>query len=128
MGMGNPGLGVLASLIHQGRLKQLKYLNLCVNGAVTDLGVIGLARSIDAGGVPMLETLYLRGVESIAADRATILGMSAIAHATIKGCPQLNILEILRYGPENDFFSKLVKGMLQAGGRETKVKVVIRQY
>jgi len=126
MGLGDQGLSFVAHLIHQGRLKQLKYLNLCVNGAVTDQGVIWLARVIDAGGLPMLETFCLRGVESIAADKATIIGMSAIAHATIKGCPQLNDLKILGYGPENENFINLVKGMLRAEGRGAKVKVFIR--
>jgi hypothetical protein len=122
VGMADPGLTALASLVHQGRLEQLKSLRFHTNGAVTDLGIVGLARAIDAGGLPMLETLDLGGMET---DPMTVVGISAIAHATIKGCPQVKELNLSSQGAKKDMMCRVVKGMLHAAGREAKVKVTI---
>jgi len=121
VGLSDPVFFVLASLIHQACLEQLKYLNLSDNGAVTDWGIFGLARVIDMRGLPMLESFNLRGM---AADTVTVVGISAIAHATITGCPQLKKLNLSGQGAEIDVMRKVIKGMLHAAGLE-KVNVVV---
>lgn len=53
------------------------------------------------------------------------MGISAIAHATIKGCPQVKELNLSSQGAKKDMMCRVVKGMLHAAGREAKVKVTI---
>jgi len=75
VGMGDKGLKALASLIHRGRFNKLKQLHISYNGAITDRGMIALARAIDACGLPKLEKLWVEGLNEV-----TVSGCSAPLH------------------------------------------------
>ena len=78
VGMGDKGIAALASLVSQGRLKQLVDLNLRGNGDVTNQGIISFAKAIGAHGLPRLEEIEMRGLDN---RKVTALGISALAHA-----------------------------------------------
>ena len=78
VGIGAIGMAALASLVDQGRLEQLKTLDISQNNALTQQGIITLARAIDERGLPMLQTFSMKRLREM-----TTIGISAIAHALI---------------------------------------------
>ena len=52
------------------------------------------------------------------------IGISAIAHALIKGCPELKEIHLTGSGPENGSHRDAITGMLGAAGRAEKVKLL----
>lgn len=125
VGMGDGSIAAMANLVSQGRLKQLKGVDLSENEGVTNEGVVALARSIDAHGLPLLTIFNLSGLD---ADKVTLFGISAIALAVIKGCPKLKYICLTSAG-SYDVYYEIVMGMLAATGRAGEVKVVNeRQY
>lgn len=51
VGMGDEGIAALTSLISRRRMGELHRLNISENASVSDQGIIGLARAIDAHGL-----------------------------------------------------------------------------
>lgn len=119
VGMGDQGLVALASLIDQGRLVQLEALNVSGNESVTDQGYIALARAIDIGGLSNLSMLQIYRLAKL-----TGVGISAISLAVIKGCPQLEEIDLEGSGPGDGSHRDAITGMLEATGRVGKVKVI----
>lgn len=120
VGMSDEGIAAIANLVSQGRLKQLNgVLDLSENEDVTNEGIVALARSIDAHGLPLLTTFKLTGLDT---DKVTLFGISAIALAVIKGCPKLTHVCLTCAGPD-DVYYEIVMGMLAAAGRAGEVKV-----
>ena len=66
----------------------------------------------------MLETFEFEG---LGAENVTILGISAIAHAVIKGSPQLKRCGLIPSGSDHQIYRDM--GMLQAAGREAVVDI-----
>lgn len=87
--MGDEGIAALASVVSQGRLVHLKSLNISRNGAVTQQDIIALAQAMDVRGLPKLRTLVMIELVNL-----TAAGISAIAHAVIKGCPHVEEIEV----------------------------------
>jgi Ran GTPase-activating protein (RanGAP) involved in mRNA processing and transport len=85
VGMGDEGIGALASLISQGRMEQLEELSLSSNSAVTKQGIIALAKAVDARGLPKLRALNLDGLVR-ETDDETVLGITTLVHAIAEGC------------------------------------------
>jgi hypothetical protein len=117
VGLGDKGIAALASLDEKGRMKQLKLLIISKNKALTQQGIITLARAIEAHGLPMREEFRLRGLD---ADNVTLLGISAIALAVITRCPNLKRLSLMCSGSD-EVYHEMVVGMLQAVGRAGEV-------
>lgn len=116
VGMGNGGIAVLASLVDQGRMKQLKMLDISDNNALTQRGIITFARAIDARGLPMLATFSM--------GEMTARGIGGIVVALIKGCPRLKEINLTGSGSDSDILSEVIDGMLEAAGRAGEVQVV----
>jgi hypothetical protein len=87
--------------------------------AVSDRAIIALARAIDARGLPKLEAFSMK---EMAPDKVTVVGVSAIALATTKGCPNLQRFHLINSYPDEDTLRE-VRGMLEAVGRAGKVEV-----
>lgn len=87
VGMADEGLAALSSLIYRGRLEKLQLLRITQNHAITDRGVIALARAVETRGLPMLEYLHVELLTGV-----TAAGYSAMAHAAVKGCARLRLL------------------------------------
>lgn len=79
--MRDEGVGMLASVIQQGRLKELTNLLISSNHQVTHEGIIALSRAIDIGGPPSLVHLVVMGLRE---GRVTAMGLSAIIYAIVK--------------------------------------------
>jgi hypothetical protein len=116
VGMGEEGISALASLVGQGRLEQLNTLGISGNPALTQEGIVTLARAIDARGLPMLQTFSMKSL-----GETTAVGISAIAHALITGCPKLKEINLKGSGPENGGHHDAIRGMLAVAGRSGEV-------
>lgn len=79
-----------------------------------------MARAIETHGLPLLKEFVLRESDE---DQVTLLGISAIPHAVIKGCPNLTQITLVNSGPDEDHHD-MIMGMLQAAGRRGKVDVM----
>jgi len=85
------GFAAVAPLVYHGRFQQLKHLEFNTrNNALTNKGIIPLARAINSHGLPMLECFSIRYLNS---QKVTPRWVSAIGHALIKGCPHLKRVE-----------------------------------
>lgn len=115
MNIGDEGIVALASLVEQDRFKQLKYINLSVNEAITDRSLILLAEAIGRRGLPMLETCLLEGLDT---SKVTVQAAAAIAPVLINGSPKLKRLYMRLTDHENNIYSRVVFAMLRAVGRE----------
>jgi len=87
VGLGNEGMAALASVIDQGRLGQIEYLDLSVARGVTDDGIITLAKVIDARKLPEVRFM---SVHQLHKTGLTTLGLDAICQASVNSCPKLN--------------------------------------
>lgn len=99
-------------------MEQLRELDISDNDALTEQGSITWARAIDARGLPMLESFDMTQMREM-----TAVGLSAIAHAFIKGCPKLKEIHLRGSGPENGGHHDAIRGMLEAAGRSGEVAV-----
>ena len=83
--MGDVGMAALASVIEQGRMGQIKTINLGYD--MTDKGFLALARAIGAWGLPKVQKLEIDmwGEEG----NYTALGFGALALAFVRGCPNM---------------------------------------
>ena len=121
LGMGDEGLAALANLISQGRLQEVKTFDfISSNYNLTDEGILALAQAIDAGGLPMLGNFSM-GEQEV--EGLTVVGISAILQAVISGCPYLRIIGVTRPYRHDTDIEEMVKGMVQAVGREGQVYV-----
>lgn len=120
VGMGDGGISALATLVSQGRMEHLTWLDISENEDLTQQGIIALARAIDARGLPRLERLAIQELEHM-----TARGISAITLAVIKGCPQLKHIFMTDLDSESDLevLDEVIHGMLAATGRAEEVKV-----
>jgi hypothetical protein len=109
VGMGDEGIGALASLVSQGRMEQLEELSLSSNSGVTKHGIIALAQAISAQGLPMLGALDLCGLLP-ATDKETVLGITTLVQAITKGCPPL---KAFTFHPAH---RDVITGILKAAG------------
>lgn len=100
-------------------MEQLELLSICKNAALTQRGIITLARAIDAHGLPMLVSFYMEGLREM-----TAVGVGAIALALIKGCSRLEKIYLMNTGPDNSNHCDVITGMLKAVGWAGKVKVM----
>lgn len=113
VGLRDEGISTLGSVVIQGRLDQLKELDLSRNYGVTNDGVINLARAIDAHGLPTLEFVdFGQG-----ADVISLLGVSAIAYAVIRGVRSKEI-ELQNLDDDKGKEMEMDLGMMRAAGRE----------
>jgi hypothetical protein len=96
VGLGDVGKAALSSLVYQGRFEQLELLNFSGNGGITNQGIVALARAIEKRGLPLLKEFCLFEITD---DHVTLLGISAIAQAVIKGCPSLTQICLMDSGP-----------------------------
>lgn len=117
VGMGDDGLLELAYLLYRGRFKHLQRLNISYNRAITDRGIIALARAIGACGLPKLEELWVEGL-----NKLTVVGCTAIAHAVRKGCPNLRFRGFRSNGTglSDNILAKVLCGMLEVDVMEKK--------
>ena len=60
MRLGDEGIAALAFLVEQGRMEQLESLSISENDALTQQGIITLAREIGVRGLPMLDRFLWR--------------------------------------------------------------------
>lgn len=83
----------------------------------TDKGITAFARAIDARGLPKVRELQIKWKLH---DKWTALGFGAVAFALVKGCPELEELnlKIPDRGQDRVFWETMLKGMLQAARRE----------
>lgn len=100
-------------------MEQLKILSISRNNALTQQGIITLARAIDARGLPMLNIFFMEELREM-----TAIGIGAIAHAVIKGCPRLKKIYLMNTGPDNSSHRDVITGMVEAAGRVGKRKVM----
>jgi len=91
----------------------LTRLCLSRNDAVTDEGLIALAQAIDMCGLPELQEFSMAGLVE---EKVTVLGLSAIAHAVIKGSPLLETIDIKCSGEGGASLHVMIEGMLRARG------------
>ena len=96
VGLGEVGMTALSSLVYQCRFEQLELLNFSGNGGITSQGIVALARAIETRGLPLLKEFCLFEITD---GHVTLLGISAIAHAVIKGCPSLTQISLMDSGP-----------------------------
>ena len=94
-------------------------MSISENEELTEQGIITLARAIDARGLPMLQTFSM-----LRLGEMTTIGISAIAHALIKGCPELKKIHLSGSGPKNGSHHDAITGMLEAAGRAGEVKLL----
>ena len=119
VGMADDGMTALASVISEGRFDELDVLDLSGIMGLTNQGLIASARAIETKWLPVLGNFVLYALND---DQVTLLGISAIAHAVIKGCPDLTLIVLTNSGPGEDHH-EMVLGMLEATGRKGKVSV-----
>ena len=81
------------------------------NRDITDRRVIILAREIEAHGLPIAVFNMAKLTE------VTALGIETIAHAVIKGCPQLFRKCLEGSGPDDDSYHDAVTNMFKVAGR-----------
>jgi len=88
VGLTDVGMTVVSSLLYQGCFEQLQLLNLSGNRGMTNQGIVALARAIETRGLPLLKEFSLFKSTN---DQVTLLWISAIAQAVIKGCPNFTL-------------------------------------
>ena len=76
--------------------------------------------AIETRGLPLLEEFSLR---KSFCNQVTLFSISAIAHAVVKGCPDLTHIALMCSQPGDDYHD-MVLGMLEAAGRRGKVVVM----
>lgn len=86
------------------------------NAALTQRGITTLARTTESRGLPKLESFYVNNL-----GKVTARGIDAIAHAVIKGCPQLCKILLAGSGPDDDSHHDAVRSMFEAAGRDVDV-------
>ena len=100
-------------------MEQLESLSISENDALTQQGIITLAREIGVRGLPMLYRFFMEELREMKA-----VGIGAMAHAVIKGCPRLKVIEFAGSSPGYGSHRDTVTGTLDAVGRVVKVKVI----
>lgn len=78
-----------------------------------------MARAIETRGLPMLDSFFMKGLREM-----TAMGIGAMAHAVIKGCPRLESIHLMNTGPDDSNHRDVITGMLEGAGRTGKVKVI----
>jgi hypothetical protein len=126
--LGDEGVAMLATLISQGRLEQLEGIVLYDNGGVTNEGIILLAQAINGNGLPALTNFRMVCFNK---EKITLLGIGALAHAVLNGCPELR--EIYLTKPASDEgvsepIYDMIEGMLRGAGRDGAVRVLDNFY
>ena len=119
VGMEDAGMEELAFLVRRGRFVQLRELLIGGNDSVTDQGIDALVGEIDVHGLPALKVLHIGSLKEVTAE-----GIRAIVSAVLNGSPELAKISLYTHPQVGADHSDMIRGMLQAAGREGSVKLV----
>ncbi len=119
VGMGDKGLGALASAIRGGVLDQLGTFALDNNAALTDEGVGLLAQATKECGLPNLCKCYAANLPLV-----TRVGVQALAHAVINNGPRLTKLDLSDSGANEKGLQEAAEEMVRVADCRYRVKLV----
>lgn len=121
--MGDDGIAALATLVSQGRLEQLEELSLSDGGGVTNEGMILLAQAISVGGLPVLKSFKMVCFDK---EKIRLLGVGAVAHAVVNGCPKLRVIYLTKPISDEEVTEpvhEMIEGMVHRAGQDGDVRV-----
>ena len=123
VGMGDAGIAVLATLVAQGHLQQLEEITLSDGGGVTNEGMILLAQAISGGSLSALERFKILCYSK----NITLLGVGALAHEVVNGCPELGEIYLTKPASDEEVsepIHEMIEGMVHRAGRNGGVSVL----
>jgi len=124
--MGDLGIAAVASLIHKGRLRRLKKLDLSCKKGVTSKTIVKLSLAIGERRLFKLRKKLL-GFEKIG---KSYTGLPLLTESLAKNCPELTTIH-MGYGncrDETDWLKEVLMRSLRDAGRTARVYVHQNHY